>query len=68
MENKHALWHDERIVLRFNTDNEILHYLNDNGVKYKILSSSRGKYIMFEDLEYFIMPDLLYFLQGEYSE
>ena len=43
--NKFSLWCNDEKLLSFNTDAEILQYLNDNKQEYSIVSCSRGKYI-----------------------
>ena len=61
--NKYNLWHEDELLLSFNTDDEILQYLNEAGIKYHIVDSFRGKYIAITNTRYFVTPDLLYFLQ-----
>ena len=63
--NKFTLWCNDERLLDFNTDAEILNYLNDNKQEYSIVSCSRGKYIAIANPRYFVIPDLLYFLQEE---
>jgi len=61
--NKFTLWCNDERLLDFNTDAEILNYLNDNKQEYSIVSCSRGKYIAIANPRCFVTPDLLYFLQ-----
>ena len=61
--NKFTLWCNDERLLDFNTDAEILNYLNDNKQEYSIVSYSRGKYIAIANPRYYVTPDLLYFLQ-----
>lgn len=63
--NKFTLWCNDERLLDFNTDAEILNYLNDNKQEYEIADCSRGKYIAIVNPRYYVTPDLLYFLQEE---
>lgn len=65
MRTKYTLWNFSDIALEFNTDEEILQYLNDNNIEYEIVSYSSGKYISIKNSRYFVIPGLLYFLQEE---
>ena len=66
--NKYSLWYNDECLLDFNTDDEILQYLNDNKQEYSIVSCSRGYYISIANPRYFVIPDLLYFLQKKPHE
>lgn len=66
--NKFTLWCNDERLLDFNTDAEILNYLNDNKQEYSIVSCSRGYYISIANPRYFVTPDLLYFLQEKPHE
>lgn len=66
--NKYCLWYNDEKLLEFNTDNEILQYLNDNKQEYRILSYSKGKYIAIANSRYYVTPGLLYFLQEKPHE
>ena len=66
--NKYCLWHNDEKILEFNTDKEILQYLNDNKQEYSIVSCSRGKYIAIANPRYYVTPDLLYILQEKPHE
>lgn len=66
--NKYSLWCNDERLLNFNTDDEILQYLNDNGIEYSIADCSRGYYISIANPRCFVTPDLLYFLQEKPHE
>ena len=66
--NKFILWCNIDQLLNFNTDAEILNYLNEHNIEYSIEDSSRGNYIAITDSRYFVTPDLLYFLQEKPHE
>ena len=63
--SKYTLYNLDGKLLDFNTDDEIISYLNKNGIDFKIISCSKGKYLSISRTDYFVMPDLLYFLQEE---
>ena len=63
--SKYILWNFNEIALEFNTDDELLSYLNDNNLKYEVCNSSYGDYVSIAESRYFVTPGLLYFLQGE---
>ena len=66
--SKYTLWHIDGKLFDFNTDDEIINYLNEHNIDYRILAGIKGYYISIVDSRYFVMPDLLYFLQGEPHE
>ena len=66
--NKYSLWYNDECLLDFNTDDEILQYLNNNGIEYSIAYCSKGHYISIVNPRYFVTPDLLYFLQEKSHE
>jgi len=63
--SKYTLYDLNGKLLDFNTDDEILNYLNEHNIDFEIVDCSFGKYISISRTDYFVMPDLLYFLQGE---
>lgn len=62
-EGRYTLWKFSKVALNFNTDNEILTYLIENNIEYKIAHCEQGNYLIISDSQYFITPGLLYFLQ-----
>ena len=63
--HKYILWLFSDIMLEFDTDAELLSYLNNNNIKYEIVECSKGNYVSIAESRYFVTPGLLYFLQGE---
>ena len=43
--SKYTLWKFSDIALDFNTDNEIMQYLNDNDIKYEIVIKVKNFFI-----------------------
>ena len=66
--SKYTLYDLDGKLLDFNTDDEILNYLNEHNIDFEIVDCSKGKYISISRTDLFIMPTLLYFLQGEPHE
>ena len=66
--SKYTLYNLDGKLLDFNTDDEIFDYLDKNGIDFEIVDCSKGKYISISRTDLFIMPTLLYFLQGEPHE
>jgi len=66
--SKYTLYNLNGKLFDFNTDDEIINYLDKNGIDFEIASCSKGKYLSISKTDYFVMPDLLYFLQGEPHE
>ena len=68
MENKYALWHIDGKLFEFNTDDEIINYLNEHDIDFRILAGAKGNFISIINPRYFVMPDLLYYLQESHNE